>query len=314
MSHFCPPGSGYGSRGPFQSGSNPDPDPQHCLLSFLFPVFGFGSLQCCGFFSRWWRTVSGSLSLLWCKSPDPNFYIDADLNLELVPCQSYTNLWPLVCRLEPLRLHCELPQLLNFGFNADPDPSLDFDVNPDPTLHSDADPDPDPASQNDADPDPQHFSYPVTLRWCPHSIQMKMIHGCEDFYALSEGLQLPWSKYRKLRFKTLIFCYNISQFWMLNVCFGALQWNSIFSDLLQPSPLTWHSSKVCCTGCQGTRARLVSIPFSPLMDSQDKYLRIRPMADRLKIELLFDIECYTCSTTGKPTHLFRTKCASLDSV
>jgi hypothetical protein len=41
--------------------------------------------------------------------------------------------------------------------------------------------------------------------------------------------------------------------------------NSDFSDLLQHSPLTWRSSKVCCTGCQGTKARLVSIPSSLLM-------------------------------------------------
>jgi hypothetical protein len=26
------------------------------------------------------------------------------------------------------------------------------------------------------------------------------------------------------------------------------------------------------------------------------------------------LEVHTCSTTGKPTHLFRTKCVSLDSV
>ena len=31
--------------------------------------------------------------------------------------------------------------------------------------------------------------------------------------------------------------------------------------------------------------------------------------------ILFENMCiYVCSTTGKPTHLFRTKCASLDSV
>ncbi len=40
-------------------------------------------------------------------------------------------------------------QLLNFGFDADPNPD------PDAAFHSDADPDLAPASQNDADPDPQ---------------------------------------------------------------------------------------------------------------------------------------------------------------
>ncbi len=57
--------------------------------------------------------------------------------------------------------------------------------------------------------------------------------------------------------ETLIFLNNLYKFqcWMLNVCFGALRWISFFTDLLQHFPLTWHSSKVCCTGCQGTRAR-----------------------------------------------------------
>jgi hypothetical protein len=29
VGHFCPSGSGYGSRDPIESGSNPDVDPQH---------------------------------------------------------------------------------------------------------------------------------------------------------------------------------------------------------------------------------------------------------------------------------------------
>jgi hypothetical protein len=31
VGHFCPPGSGSGSTGPIESGSNPDPDPKPCL-------------------------------------------------------------------------------------------------------------------------------------------------------------------------------------------------------------------------------------------------------------------------------------------
>ncbi len=49
------------------------------------------------------------------------------------------------------RLYFEPLKLLNFDFNADPDPS----------FHTNADPDPDPASKNNVDPtrpdpDPQH--------------------------------------------------------------------------------------------------------------------------------------------------------------
>jgi hypothetical protein len=35
MCNFFPPGSGYGSRDPIESGSNPDTDPdqQHCIVS-----------------------------------------------------------------------------------------------------------------------------------------------------------------------------------------------------------------------------------------------------------------------------------------
>ncbi len=62
MGHFCPPasGSGYGSRDPIESGSNPysDTDPQHCVpgtgMDFLrfvcfltsYDTYGTLSYQC----------------------------------------------------------------------------------------------------------------------------------------------------------------------------------------------------------------------------------------------------------------------------
>ncbi len=52
--------------------------------------------------------------------------------------------------MRPPCLHFEPLQLLNFDFDADPDPAFDFDA--DPAFHSDADLD--PAYLNDADPDP----------------------------------------------------------------------------------------------------------------------------------------------------------------
>jgi hypothetical protein len=63
-----------------------------------------------------------------------------------------------------LWLHFEPLQLLNFDFDANPDPDPDFDVDadpfPNPSVYSDAEPD--PASQNDVDPDPQlWFQYRV---------------------------------------------------------------------------------------------------------------------------------------------------------
>ncbi len=53
-----------------------------------------------------------------------------------------------------------LLKLLNFDFNADPDPAFHSNADPDPAFHSDAYPDPafqskadlDPASNNNADP------------------------------------------------------------------------------------------------------------------------------------------------------------------
>jgi hypothetical protein len=50
----------------------------------------------------------------------------------------------------PLWLHFELPELLNFDFDADADLAFDFDADPTPAFHSDAVPD--PTSQKDADP------------------------------------------------------------------------------------------------------------------------------------------------------------------
>ncbi len=40
VGYFCPPrtGSGYWSRDPIESGSNPDPDPRHCL-SWCFFIY-----------------------------------------------------------------------------------------------------------------------------------------------------------------------------------------------------------------------------------------------------------------------------------
>ncbi len=57
--------------------------------------------------------------------------------------QSDANLRPLVYYGPPW-LHFEPQQLLNFDFDADPDPA----------FHPNADAD--PVSQNDADPDPQN--------------------------------------------------------------------------------------------------------------------------------------------------------------
>jgi hypothetical protein len=44
--------------------------------------------------------------------------------------------------------------LLNFDFDADPDPSFDSDADPDPAFGLDADADPDKAFHYDAEPDP----------------------------------------------------------------------------------------------------------------------------------------------------------------
>jgi hypothetical protein len=54
IGHFCPPGSGYGSKDYIESGYNPDtdPDPQHCLyLMSTSREFGFG--------------VFGKIEFLW---------------------------------------------------------------------------------------------------------------------------------------------------------------------------------------------------------------------------------------------------------
>ncbi len=75
MGYFCPPGSGYGSMDPIQSGSNPDLDPHHCPLSFLFPVFGFGSIQCC--------TVADSFYVDADLYQDPSFYFDANPRIRM---------------------------------------------------------------------------------------------------------------------------------------------------------------------------------------------------------------------------------------
>jgi hypothetical protein len=58
----------------------------------------------------------------------------------------------------PPWFHFEPPQLLDFDFDAgpDPDPALDFDAEPDTAFHSDSAPDLYPASRNDEDLDPQH--------------------------------------------------------------------------------------------------------------------------------------------------------------
>ncbi len=45
MGHFCPPGSGSGSSNSIESGSNPDPNPQHWLeVSCFIKVRGLGNL------------------------------------------------------------------------------------------------------------------------------------------------------------------------------------------------------------------------------------------------------------------------------
>ncbi len=56
---------------------------------------------------------------------------------------------------DPLRLNFESPslhygplQLLNFGYDADPDTSLQSDADPDPASQSNVDPDPQPSSQS----------------------------------------------------------------------------------------------------------------------------------------------------------------------
>jgi hypothetical protein len=59
---------------------------------------------------------------------------------------------------EPPRTHCERPrprwlppQLLNYYFDADPDPALDLVADPDPAFR------PDVELRNDADPDHQRY-------------------------------------------------------------------------------------------------------------------------------------------------------------
>ncbi len=93
--------------------------------------------------------------------PDLTFHFDAgpDSIFQLAPHQNDANLRPWVIRPStascasiesvqgPLELHFEPPQLLNFDFDANPDPDPAFDVDrqsnpiPNPSFHSDADPD-----------------------------------------------------------------------------------------------------------------------------------------------------------------------------
>jgi hypothetical protein len=43
VGHVCPPGSGsgHGYRDPIESGSNPNPDPQHYLTATYFTITNF---------------------------------------------------------------------------------------------------------------------------------------------------------------------------------------------------------------------------------------------------------------------------------
>jgi hypothetical protein len=60
------------------------------------------------------------------------------------------------------RLHCEPRKLLNFDFNADPDPAFHLNADPDPAFHFNADPD--PAFLFDADSDPASHQGDFNLR------------------------------------------------------------------------------------------------------------------------------------------------------
>ncbi len=70
-------------------------------------------------------------------------YFDEDANPDPTPHQSNANL--AICDhwyTDPERRYFEPPQILNFDFNADPDPAFDFHTDPNPAFQSDADPDP----------------------------------------------------------------------------------------------------------------------------------------------------------------------------
>ncbi len=91
------------------------------------------------------------------------FNVDSDPNLDPAPLQSDGNLRPLVYRppralfwaSKPPLLASTALKLLNFDFNADPDPAFNSNA------------DPDPASKNNADPDLQRnfFNYSCSLRY-----------------------------------------------------------------------------------------------------------------------------------------------------
>jgi hypothetical protein len=96
---------------------------------------------------------------------DPAFHFTADADSNPAPLQSdgicdhWSILDPPGPHFEPPVLHCERPlifmalflasTLLNFEFNADPDPAFHFNA------------DPDPASKNNADPNPQPCCLPL---------------------------------------------------------------------------------------------------------------------------------------------------------
>ncbi len=132
------------------------------------------TMQCCGSSLHWWSSESLFLSSMLIRNRIRLFTLMRIRIRFLIKVMS--SFWACT--------------VLNFDFDADPDPTLNFDADPDPAFPSDSD----PASQNDAD---SH-----TIRMCGNVIVFGWQHlnnirvlalpkQCDDDVASIIGINCP---------------------------------------------------------------------------------------------------------------------------